>query len=228
MPCFQLPPNVFLRAQRIDPPCIGWFKYLNLRLWPHAQVTFTIPILIENPCCDREDMIWVRIYECSFWKIKEAMHKQARVAWNLQQFFVFILFVHSFCRFITIRGYTISSGSLGSTHRLEFSCHFAWVCQTPVSQREWSFHLWYGPVIHQKFYFRALSFPFSCCSPLLAFVLPNLSVYEICINWEHLASQKDSCVLHFCIIYLIAIISSLSEFSISQCPPFKASVIFFF
>lgn len=155
------------------------------------------------------------------------MHKQERVAWNLQQFFVFILFVHSFCRFITIRGYTISSGSLGSTHRLEFSCHFVWGCQTLVSQREWSFHLWYGPVIHQKFYFWALSFAFSCCSPLLAFVLPNLSVYEICINWEHLASQKDSCVLHFCIIYLIAIISSLSEFSISQCPPFKASVSFF-
>lgn len=49
MPFSQWPSSVYLQDLRIVQPCTGWFRYLNLKSWPHALVTSMILTRTESP-----------------------------------------------------------------------------------------------------------------------------------------------------------------------------------
>lgn len=89
MPCSPLPFNVFLQLPKIDPPCIGWSRCLNLRSWHHAQVTSTIPALIKKALC--------RQGKSEFASTSVSSHVR-----HVMQT-VSIRFIHSFCRLVAFR-----------------------------------------------------------------------------------------------------------------------------
>ena len=94
MPCSRLPSSVYLQDLRIAQRCTGWSRYLNLKSWLHALVTFMIPTQTESPLGDKEDMLLF-----IFHVIIASPNKLGRLCmpWGTQNLQGFILhFIYSF------------------------------------------------------------------------------------------------------------------------------------
>lgn len=93
-PFYQSQSNVYLQPQMRGLQWTGYSKFLNLRSWPLAQVTFTIPTLIEAL---RRQWRIIFLVSCSRWFFLEAGNSAIKGAHNLQSFSPLPLIYWIFC-----------------------------------------------------------------------------------------------------------------------------------
>lgn len=165
--------SVFLLVLRRDQQCIGWFRCLNQRSWPHAQVTSTIPALIEKPCAKMEAEEFASMISSKLRQVMQQLKgikigKASSVGHYICSFFQQILF---------IRCAKMEVGHIVLLH----SPHFAAPRKNlfPNSRN----HLLVLPLPFLPFPKFVISSSLCSC---------EVSVNDICINWKCAHFANDS------------------------------------